>query len=91
VGVGFELRASHVLEGTLDPLLVIFSGYFGISRTVCPCWPPAVILLISVFQVAKITGVSHWRLTRAKLLNFTYNKVILAAYMDIISMIVRHY
>jgi hypothetical protein len=25
-------------------------------------WPPAVILLISASQVAKITGVSHWYL-----------------------------
>jgi hypothetical protein len=41
-----------------------FSGYFGggVSRNICLAWPPTSILPISAFQVARITGVSHWRL-----------------------------
>jgi hypothetical protein len=31
----------------------------GILRTICLGWPPTVILLISVSQVASITGLSH--------------------------------
>jgi hypothetical protein len=30
--------------------------------TICLGWPQTVILLISASQVAKITGMSHWRL-----------------------------
>jgi hypothetical protein len=33
---------------------------WGVSGTICPDWPWTVILLISAFQVARITGVSHW-------------------------------
>jgi hypothetical protein len=37
------------------------SGYFGdgVLWTICPGWPPTIILLISAFQVARITGMSH--------------------------------
>jgi hypothetical protein len=37
-------------------------GYFGngVLRTIFVGWPGTVILLISTFQVVRITGVSHW-------------------------------
>jgi hypothetical protein len=42
---------------------VHFALYFGdeVSWTVYPRWPQTVILLISLSQVAGITGVNHWR------------------------------
>jgi hypothetical protein len=33
-----------------------------VSQTICPSWLQTVILLVSAHQVARITGVSHWRL-----------------------------
>jgi hypothetical protein len=41
---------------------LFFSGYFGdgLSRTICPVWPPALILPNSTSQVVRITGLSHW-------------------------------
>jgi hypothetical protein len=38
------------------------SGYFGdgVSQTICPGQPWTMILLISVFQVPRISGMSHW-------------------------------
>jgi hypothetical protein len=32
-----------------------------VSQTICWDWPWTVILLLAVSQVARITGVSHWR------------------------------
>jgi hypothetical protein len=50
------------LSHTSSPLC---SGYFGdgISQTIYSGWPQTSMLPISASQVAKITGVSHWRLT----------------------------
>jgi hypothetical protein len=39
-----------------------FSGYSGdrVFWSICPGWPQATILLISVYQEARIVGVNHW-------------------------------
>jgi hypothetical protein len=39
----------------------------GVSRILCPGWPLIVILQISASQVARITGMSHWRQALAAL------------------------
>jgi hypothetical protein len=54
------------------------SGYFrhGVSRTLCPGWPRASILLVSVCQVARITGVSHLCLPLATLFRETWLFVV---------------
>jgi hypothetical protein len=40
---------------------LVFLGYFGdgVSWTICSGWPQVTILLIWVFQVARIAGMSH--------------------------------
>jgi hypothetical protein len=51
-------------------------GYFGdrVSRTVCPVWPQTSILLISVSQIARITGVSHRCATAWTILMLSNNR-----------------
>jgi hypothetical protein len=47
----------------------------GVLQTICPAWSGTVILLISAFQEARITGVSHQCLVNS--IDFslsTYNK-----------------
>jgi hypothetical protein len=34
----------------------------GFSQIICLGWPQTAILLISAFQVARISGVSYWHL-----------------------------
>jgi hypothetical protein len=43
----------------------------GVSRAICLGWPWTMILPISVFQVARITGISHWH--SAHLIFSAYN------------------
>jgi hypothetical protein len=59
--VGFELRASHS-QGLSHTFSSFCSGYFGdeVLQSICPCWPQTSIHLIPAFQVARVTGVSHW-------------------------------
>jgi hypothetical protein len=49
------------------------SGYFGdrVSQNICLVWSQVAILLISLSQVAMITGVSHWHL--ASFSSFIYH------------------
>jgi hypothetical protein len=68
----FELRASHLQSShstawatppahfTLDILEM------GVSQTICPGWPQTMILLISAFQEARMTGVSHQHLAKGQ-------------------------
>jgi hypothetical protein len=72
----FELRASHFakqvlyhLSHTSNPFC---SGYFGgeVLQTICSGWSQTKILLISVSQVARITGMSHWHLA----VNFIFDR-----------------
>jgi hypothetical protein len=66
-GLNWELRTCKAGALTLSHTSSTFwSVYFdqfilemGISRTICSGWPKATILLISAFQVARITGVHH--------------------------------
>jgi hypothetical protein len=37
-----------------------------------PCWPWTMILLISAFPVARMSGVSHWHLTSSLVFKNTY-------------------
>jgi hypothetical protein len=63
VGLGFELKASHLQSHTSSPF---FSGYFGdvgVSPSICPGWPHTIILPVSTLKVARITGVDYWCLT----------------------------
>jgi hypothetical protein len=58
-GRGFALRkkAHYVLSYTSSPFC---SSYFGGDRSnFCLDWPQTEILVISAFQVARITGMSH--------------------------------
>jgi hypothetical protein len=52
-------QALYCLSHDANPFC---SGYFGvgISQTICPDWPKTTILPISVSQVARIAGISHW-------------------------------
>jgi hypothetical protein len=58
----FELRASLLKAGTLPHLrpILLWLVWNGILRMICPSWPQTSILLISVFQVARIIGMGHW-------------------------------
>jgi hypothetical protein len=49
-------------SATLPAMFCI--GFFRdrVSRTICLGWPQSMIFLISASQVARITGMSHWRL-----------------------------
>jgi hypothetical protein len=75
VGLGFELRASHLqsrhtISWATPPVhfaLIILE--MGVSWTICPGWPRTEILPISTYQVTRITGVSHWWLACMWLLN----------------------
>jgi hypothetical protein len=65
--VGFKLRASHLLGGTL-PFALFCVRYFQgrISWTICPSWPQTSILLISASWAARIIGMSHRHLAMSK-------------------------
>jgi hypothetical protein len=41
------------------PTCPAFIDWKTVSKTFCPGWPQTTILLISAFQVVRITGVSH--------------------------------
>jgi hypothetical protein len=57
---------------SLESILLCYFGN-GVLWTICLGWPQATILLMSVFQVAKLIGVSHQHLTG----NFDFNKLII--------------
>jgi hypothetical protein len=67
VGLGLNL-GPHICKACallLDPDLQSIFAWVILEiriRTVHPDWPQTVILLVSVSQVARIAGVSHWHL-----------------------------
>jgi hypothetical protein len=66
--LGLEVRgltlASKILYYLIKSLhqLFLVVGFFQerVSQTIRTVWLQTVILLISAFQVARITGMSHW-------------------------------
>jgi hypothetical protein len=66
MGVGFELRASHLQSrcfpawATPPVHFALISMEMEVSWTICLGWPRPEILLISASQVAKIIGMSCW-------------------------------
>jgi hypothetical protein len=71
---GFDLRASWLPDrcSTWDtPTALSCNGFFRdkVSRSICPGWLRMAILLISAFQVARVTDVSHWYPAKMIILN----------------------
>jgi hypothetical protein len=63
------ILASHVAWDGRHEILHVLLFEMGASWIVCPAWPQSRILPISVSQVARITGLSHWCLACSLLLN----------------------
>jgi hypothetical protein len=63
---GFMLakQAFSYLSHSASPFLCVWDAYFQdmVSGTICPGWFWTAVFQISASQVARITGMSHWRL-----------------------------
>jgi hypothetical protein len=68
--LGFELRASCL--ATVPAIFCV--GYFPdrLLWTVCPDWPPTLILRISASWIARITSLNHWCLAPNLFLFFSF-------------------
>jgi hypothetical protein len=60
LGLFFGLGTQKALIISVTFTLVILE--MEVSRTICPGWPPMMILPISASQVVRIAGARHWPL-----------------------------
>jgi hypothetical protein len=68
VVLGLELRA-FTLSHSTSPIFFVKGFLIGSHGTICLGWLQTAILLISLSWIARITGVSHWRLARLQIFN----------------------
>jgi hypothetical protein len=59
-GLHIHKASVLLLEPHLQSILLWLFWRWGVSQSICPSWPEAVIFLISTSQVARIISTSHW-------------------------------